>query len=207
MVRTLARLLGLVIGASVVAGIAGSLAALKFRKTAPPLPDPAADEIDLVAVMSGAQLASTAVSFRGGRVICWYAGVDLDLREATFDPAGADLEVRTVFGGTRVVVAPGVPVTASGPAVFGGRVTERNDHRGRRGPPGPPDHRLHALRRPPGRGRGARRGDPGLGARVGGRAGGGARARARVRARVGDRAGGGARAGVSIDSAAPVRAP
>ena len=128
MVRILAKLLGLVIGASVVAGIAGSLAALKFRKTAPPLPDPAADEIDLVAVMSGAQLASTAVSFRGGRVICWYAGVDLDLREATFDPAGADLEVRTVFGGTRVVVAPGVPVTASGPAVFGGRVTERNDH-------------------------------------------------------------------------------
>ncbi len=128
MVRFLGRLLGLVIGFSLGAGIASALAAVSYRKKAPPLPDAAADEIDLVAVMDGARLASTAASFRGGRVICWYAGVDLDLREATFDPAGVDLEVRTVFGGTRVVVAPGVPVTASGPTVFGGRTTETNGH-------------------------------------------------------------------------------
>jgi hypothetical protein len=120
MIRFLAKLLGLVIGVSLVAGIASALAAVGFKKKAPPLPDAAADEIDLVAVMDGAQLASTAASFRGGRVICWYAGVDLDLREATFDPAGARLEVRTVFGGTRVAVAPGVPVRVTGPTVFGG---------------------------------------------------------------------------------------
>lgn len=122
MVRFLARLLGLVIGVSVIAGIASALAALSFRKKAPPRPGAAADEIDLVAVMVGAQLASTAAAFRGGRVICWYAGVDLDLRGATFDPAGARLEIRTVFGGTRVAVAPGVPVLVSGRAVFGGAV-------------------------------------------------------------------------------------
>jgi hypothetical protein len=121
MSRFLARLLGLAIGVSVVAGTASALAALRFKKKAPPLPDPAADEIDLVAVMEARAFASTAGSFRGGRVICWYAGLDLDLREATFDPAGADLEVRTVFGGTRVVVAPGVRVAVGGPAIFGGR--------------------------------------------------------------------------------------
>jgi hypothetical protein len=120
MVRFLARLLGLVIGLSLAAGIASALAAVSFKKKAPPRPDAAADEIELVAVMDAAKLASTAAAFRGGRVISWYAGVDLDLREATFDPAGARLEIRTVFGGTRVAVAPGVPVIVSGPAVFGG---------------------------------------------------------------------------------------
>jgi hypothetical protein len=120
MVRFLARLLGLLVSVSLVAGIASALAALGYRKKAPPLPDPAADEIMLAVVMDGAKLASTATSFRGGRVISWYAGVDLDLRQATFDPAGARLEIRTVFAGTRVAVAPGIPVRVTGPAVFGG---------------------------------------------------------------------------------------
>jgi hypothetical protein len=120
MVRILARLLGLLVGVSLVAGIASALAAIAYKKKAPPVPDPAADEIVLAVVMDGAKLASTATSFRGGRVISWYAGVDLDLRQATFDPAGARLEIRTVFGGTRVAVAPGIPVRVTGPAVFGG---------------------------------------------------------------------------------------
>lgn len=120
MFRILAKLLGVVIGVSIVAGAASALAALSFKKKAPPLPEPTDDEIELVAVMDGARLASAAPAFRGGRVVCWYAGVDLDLRDATLDPAGAQLEVRTVFGGTRVVVAPGVPVRVKGPAIFGG---------------------------------------------------------------------------------------
>ncbi len=120
MVRFLARLLGIVIGASIVAGIASAVAALRLKQSAPPRPDAAADEIDLVVVMDGASFASTARTFRGGRVISWYAGTEVDLREAKLDPAGAHLEIRTVFAGTRVVVAPGVPVRTSGPAIFGG---------------------------------------------------------------------------------------
>jgi hypothetical protein len=120
MIRFLARLLGIVIGASVVASIAGSLAALKLKQSAPPRPDAADDEIDLVIVMDGSSFASTAPAFRGGRVISWYAGTDVDLRKARLDPAGARLDIRTVFAGTRVVVAPGVPVRTSGPALFGG---------------------------------------------------------------------------------------
>jgi hypothetical protein len=119
MIRFLARLLGVVIGASIVAGIASSLAALKLKQSAPPRPHAADDEIDLVIVMDGASFASTAPAFRGGRVISWYAGTDVDLREAKLDPAGARLDIRTVFAGTRVVVAPGVPVRMSGPAIFG----------------------------------------------------------------------------------------
>jgi hypothetical protein len=120
MVRFLARLLGIVIGASIVAGIASAIAALKLKQSAPSRPDATADEIDLVVVMDGASFASTAPAFRGGRVISWYAGTAVDLRDAKLDPAGAHLEIRTVFAGTRVVVAPGVPVRTSGPAIFGG---------------------------------------------------------------------------------------
>jgi hypothetical protein len=127
MVRLLAKLLGLVIGLSVVGAVAGAIAAASQKKKAPPPPDLAADEIDLVTIMDGIEFASAATAFRGGRVTCWYAGVDLDLREATLDPGGADLEVRTAFGGTRVVVAPGVPVTVAGPAIFGGRSNAAGD--------------------------------------------------------------------------------
>jgi hypothetical protein len=122
MLRLFTRIVGLLIGASIVAGIAGALAAVNYKKRAPARPDAAADEIDLVGVMEGTEFASTAASLRGGRVICWYAAVDVDLRDAALDPGGASLEVRTVFGGTRIIVAPGVPVTLSGPAVFGGRM-------------------------------------------------------------------------------------
>jgi hypothetical protein len=124
MSRSLARLVVVILLAKVAGHVAVALAAVRFKQQAPPRPDPAADEIDLVTIMSGERFASTASAFRGGRVICWYAGVDLDLRGATLDPAGAHLEVRTAYGGTRVVVAPGIPVRVSTPAVFGGSMNE-----------------------------------------------------------------------------------
>ncbi len=120
MPRSLARLFGVAILVSIGAGIASALAAIGYRRQAPALPAPDDDEIDFAVVMDGAKLESTASAFCGGRLICWYGGADLDLREATLDPDGARLEIRTVFGGTRVVVAPGVPVSLSGPAIFGG---------------------------------------------------------------------------------------
>jgi len=124
MSRPLVRLIVAVMLAKIAGHVAVALAAVRYRQQAPARPDPAADEIDLVTVMSGEQFASTAGSFRGGRVICWYAGVDLDLRGATLDPAGARLEVRTAYGGTRIVVAPGVPVRVSAAAVFGASMNE-----------------------------------------------------------------------------------
>ena len=91
------------------AAIASAHRRVRLKQSAPPRPDAAADEIDLVVVMDGTSFASTAPAFRGGRVISWYAGTDVDLRNAKLDSAGAHLDIRTVFAGTRVVVAPGVP--------------------------------------------------------------------------------------------------
>jgi hypothetical protein len=120
----LVRLIVAVVVLKVLGHVALALAAVRYKQTAPPRPEPDANEIDLVVVMDGAKFASAAPAFRGGRVTCWYAGTDVDLRGATLDPAGARLEVRTAFGGTRIVVAPGVPVRVRIPAVFGGTSNE-----------------------------------------------------------------------------------
>jgi hypothetical protein len=118
----LVRLIAAVVVLKLLGLAALALAAVRYKQTAPPLPDADANEIDVVVVMDGARYLSTAPAFRGGRVTCWYGGADVDLREAVLDPSGARLEVRTAFGGTRIVVAPGVPVRVHAPAVFGGTV-------------------------------------------------------------------------------------
>lgn len=124
MFRFVAKLFGLIAGLSIMGGIASLLAALSFKRRAPAPPPRDADRIDLAMVLDGGRFASTARAFRGGRVVCWYGGLDLDLRHVAFASAGASLEVRTVFGGTRVAVAPGVPVHTRVIAIFGGTVSE-----------------------------------------------------------------------------------
>lgn len=114
--RGLAALLGAVVGL----GIASAAAALALRPRLSRVPDPGADEIELGAVFGSLDFRSEAPAFRGGRVMCWYAGVDLDLRGATLDAAGADLLVWTVFGGTGIRVPEDWPVDSRGIALFGG---------------------------------------------------------------------------------------
>lgn len=124
MSRRLVRLIVAVVVLKVLGHVALALAAVRYKQAAPARPEADANEIDLVVVMDAARHASTAAAFRGGRVTTWYAGLDVDLREATLDPAGARLEVRTAFGATRIVVAPDVPVRVQAPAVFGGSSNE-----------------------------------------------------------------------------------
>ena len=47
------------------------------------------NEPTIAAVFAGERFASRAPALRGGRIITWFAGHDVDLREATLDPAGA----------------------------------------------------------------------------------------------------------------------
>ena len=56
----------------------------------------------MVSVYGGVDLKSRASAFRGGSVLAWYGGVELDLSEATFAPQ-AHLTVYTLFGGIAVV--------------------------------------------------------------------------------------------------------
>ena len=81
--------------------------------------DPSSDEIEIVAIFDGAELTSQASAFRGGRVLAWFGGIDVDLRGATIVD-GAELDVRALFGGIAVHVPAGVRVDGHGRAILGG---------------------------------------------------------------------------------------
>jgi hypothetical protein len=87
---------------------------------------PDSDEIDLAAVLQPIALDSRARAFRGGRVLAWFGGVDVDLRGATLDPTGARLTFRAIFGGGRVIVPAEWRVSIQVISVFGGAVDARS---------------------------------------------------------------------------------
>lgn len=101
--------------------------AWRLRVAGAPPPDPAADEIDLVAAFDSADVASTATAFRGGRLTAAFGGGLLDLRGATLDPAGARLELRAVFGGFQVIVPATWRVSIDVVGIAGG-VADGRDH-------------------------------------------------------------------------------
>jgi hypothetical protein len=120
LVRFVLRLAVFVFVASLVAGIASAVAAAVARRSLEVQAEPEDDLIMLGAIYDGREFISTANAFRGGRILCWYAGVTADLRGARLDPAGGRLEVYTIFGGTQVIVPPGWQVRLRGTSVFGG---------------------------------------------------------------------------------------
>ena len=73
---------------------------------------------------------SRATSLRHGRVFTCLGGVELDLREATLDPGGAELLLRACLGGVEVIVPPVWRVVFEGKAIAGGvdaRVTPESE--------------------------------------------------------------------------------
>jgi hypothetical protein len=94
----------LTLGALVLSSIGTMIAALVTKQRNPSVGDADSDEVDLVTIFEPLQFASTAKAFRGGSLLCWYGGGDIDLRDATLDPDGAHLTVKVIFGGGRVLV-------------------------------------------------------------------------------------------------------
>jgi hypothetical protein len=108
LVRFAIRVVVLALLATIVAAMVG---AARAKREAPPVPDAADDEIDLQAVFESLDFHSTATAFRGGTLNCWFAGANLDLRDATLDPMGARLDVRAIFGGGTILVPDDWDVT------------------------------------------------------------------------------------------------
>ena len=47
------------------------------------------DEVALTAILAPVEFESHATAFRGGSVLLWFGGGDVDLRGVRLDPAGA----------------------------------------------------------------------------------------------------------------------
>ena len=85
--------------------------------------DEESDELSLAAIYEGVELKSRARAFRGGSLLAWFGGIELDLREAELDP-GARLDAHAIFGGIEIRTPPDWRVESSATAFLGG-VTSR----------------------------------------------------------------------------------
>ncbi len=117
------RLLGL--GALVA--LAGPPIAAAIRKQgARDVGDETSDDVRIGAYFEGREFESEASAFADGEFEAWYAGLDIDLREATLDPAGATIVAKAVFGGIRIVVPSDWRIELHPRAIAGG-VTNDTD--------------------------------------------------------------------------------
>lgn len=118
--RLIGRLILVVIGGLVVAAIGGAVAAQSAKRRIVPTHDPELDDVTLAAIFEPIDFKSTATSFRGGTLDCWYGGGAIDLRGATLDPGGAHLQVKTIFGGGQIIVPDDWQVDLDLTGIFGG---------------------------------------------------------------------------------------
>ncbi len=91
--------------------------ALARRRT---VGDETADEFAIAAYVGGVQRACRAQSLRHGTVSVVCGGVDLDLREAVLDPAGAALVLSATCGGVNLTVPTDWRVLVENRATLGG---------------------------------------------------------------------------------------
>jgi hypothetical protein len=117
MLGRLIRFVALSFFATIAASTIGALVA---RGRVVSRGNPEDDEIALATIMDQVAFRSTAKAFRGGSALLWMAGGDIDLREATLDPAGATLRVTTIMGGGRILVPPTWRVSTSLIGIMGG---------------------------------------------------------------------------------------
>jgi hypothetical protein len=77
------------------------VAAAFFKRVVRSRGDAESDELALVAILDGVELESRAKAFKGGSMLAWFGGIDVDLRDAEL-ASGARLSVHALFGGIDV---------------------------------------------------------------------------------------------------------
>ena len=135
--KKLLRILAWVVALQAIMFIVGQV--ISRRMT---MGDESSDVFQVAAIFGGKKFHSEAHGFRSGTAIATMGGVDLDLRDATLDPAGAELEVKATMGGVQVVVpeAWAVDVESEGPGGFEVTVTPPEDL-----PDDAPKLHIHAM--------------------------------------------------------------
>ncbi len=82
--------------------------------------DEGSDVFRVAAICGPRRFRSRAGHLKSGTAITSMGGTDLDLRGATLDPSGAELELRTTMGGVQVVVPPDWVVEVDRETMAGG---------------------------------------------------------------------------------------
>jgi hypothetical protein len=94
-------------------------AAAFVKRAVPSRGDEDSDELSLVAVFDGIELKSRAKAFRGGSMLAWFGGIQVDLHEAELAP-GARLAVNALFGGIAIKTPPNWRIESSVKRFAGG---------------------------------------------------------------------------------------
>jgi hypothetical protein len=111
-----ARSFGLVL-LGAFAGFVG--AAAVARRVVQSRGDAESDEVALAAIFDGVELTSASQAFRGGSMLAWFGGIQVDLRETQL-AQDARLRTHAVFGGIAIRVPPGWEVESRAKAIMGG---------------------------------------------------------------------------------------
>ncbi len=127
LVRLFLGLIGVMVAVSFAVSLGSAIAAIAARRRLVSSGDETSDDLDLVAIYDGTEMASVAQRFRRGRLLAWFGGAVLDLRGATLDPAGATIDARAAWGGVTLIVPEGWRVSMHSRAIFGGGGSLVND--------------------------------------------------------------------------------
>lgn len=95
----LMKILLFIVGIQVLGSVVGLLISRRLSRG-----DEQSDEFAVAAFLGGKKFTSTAANLRSGSAVTSMGGIDLDLRGATLDPAGAHLDLRATMGGIQVTV-------------------------------------------------------------------------------------------------------
>ncbi len=98
----------------------GMFASAAFaRRAFPSRGDAESDEVALVAIQNGIGFGSRSKAFKGGSMLAWFGGINVDLRDAELAP-GAKLTVYTLFGGVELKTPPEWRIESTAKALNGG---------------------------------------------------------------------------------------
>ena len=78
------------------------------------------NDFRIAAIFGGKRFHSRATALKSGSAVAALGGLEVDLRDATVDPMGADLELTAALGGVRVFVPGGWAVDVETDAQMGG---------------------------------------------------------------------------------------
>lgn len=86
------------------------------------------DDFQIAAILGGKRFHSNATGLKSGSAVAAMGGMEIDLRDATVDPMGADLDVTATFGGLRVLVPEAWAVDVEADSPGGGIAIDVTPH-------------------------------------------------------------------------------